>query len=219
MATHWFKQILGSEKRAYRRWMASDAKEGKVKEKRREISERITAFKTECDRKGIVFRIPRDAWEAYWDENPHAHFDLGGDSADEALGEKACQVFTSLWLRASKPMTVRFEGDGLIAAAPTIMTLGSGTSRFRGNPISALRLTDPDERARAVEQLTDTLERLKGDLKTRTKTYSLLTTVIEGLKTGATSIEKDGEIFVQGVMLGAPELDAAVVEETDDDAE
>lgn len=213
MAIPWFKQIRGDEKRTRTRWMSISQDPGEKRNKEREIGEKIAKFKRKMDSRGVVFRDDRDAWEAYWDENRAAHKEMSGESVDVALGEVAFRVFRSYWQRLSKreQLPVRFDGDGVIAEPPALLTLGQGANRIRANPIDALRSNDPEVRARAVVLVDNAVERCEKIVARTEYRRGYLLKLRQGLQGNAIASDKDGEILIQG-LLEAPE-------EMDDDAE
>jgi hypothetical protein len=196
-----FKRILGGERKNHR-WVSGHLELGQRKEREREIAEQIAKFKQRMDREGVVFREDRDAWEAYWQQYPRAHMDLVGASVDEVLGEKAYQVFKSFWQRVSKPAIVRFEGDGVIASAPTLVTIGQGENRARVNPVDLLRVTDLEQRALGVVQVDQTIARLDKDIATRERSRDYWLKIRTGLESGAVAVDdpNTGEVIVQGLL-------------------
>jgi hypothetical protein len=204
MGFPWLKQIIGEEKRTHRRWVSGHITKGEKRKHEASIAESIATFKQEMDRKGVGFREDRDAWEAYWEKYPRAHMELVGASVDDVLGEKAYQVFQGFWRRINKPVTVRFEGNGIMASAPTLLTIGTGDNRIRGNPLDALGSTDPEERARMVVSLDQTIGRKVKRHETDAKEIEYLLMVRKAYQDGDTLIPDPlGGYIVQG-LLGEP---------------
>lgn len=197
-----FGRILGRDKQKRHRWVSGHLEFGERRKREAEIVEHITEFKQLMERRGLKFRSDRDAWEAYWARNPRAHMELVGASVDEVLGEKAYQVFQGFWQRINKPAIVRFEGDGVVAEAPTLLTLGTGEGRARVDPIDLLRVTDAEQRALGVVQVDQTVARLDKEIASKERTRDYWLRIRTGLETGATAIDdpNTGEVIVQGLL-------------------
>ncbi len=199
MALGWMKRVLGNEDRERMQWFSgNDTSE--AREYAAELRERVLKFKADTEQQGIGFRSDRDAWEAFWHKFPRVHMEFAGRSADDAIAEHAFRQFCRIWRSATK--IVRFEGNGTVATAPTMVTLMDGETRVRTDVLGAFSLTDPEERARAITAVGTEIHRLDKDLKGRMRRRQYLETVQTALKSGATAtMLPTGEVLIQGMLL------------------
>lgn len=192
----WLKKVVGSE-RERRQWIAGDDA-AEARETAKKLRERVLAFKQAMSDEGIGFKTDRDAWEAYWRKYPRAHMDFAGRSADDALAEYAFTQFRRIWNSETK--IVRFEGNGIVSRAPMTVTLWDGDERARANVLEAFKLTDAEERARVITALGNERRQLEKDIRGRARRLEYLDKVYTALENGATAIERDGEVIVQGLL-------------------
>lgn len=196
MALGWLKKVVGAD-RERRQWIAGDDA-AEARETAKKLRERVLTFKSATQAEGIAFRTDRDAWEAFWKRYPRAHMEFAGRSADDALAEHAFRQFKRIWNSETK--IVRFEGNGVISRAPMTVTLWDGDQRARANVLDAFKLTDAEDRARVITAVGNERRQLEKDIKGRAKRLEYLDKVYTALENGATAIERDGEVIVQGLL-------------------
>jgi hypothetical protein len=129
--------------------------------------------------------------------------DFAGTSADEALGAQAKRQFCRYW--NVRRHTVRFDGDGTIASAPTVFTVGGGDEMMRTDLIEALKLRDAEKRALAIAAFEQGRDRVDKHIEGRKARLYLYDKVIDALRSGAMAAEDPttGEIIIRAVLPAA----------------
>lgn len=205
-ALAWIEKVIAKpEDRKNRRWLHTKRNQ-RVMETAAERRSEVLQFKEECETAGIAFASDREAWEAFKEDYPGARMAFAGDSADAAIDVVACRNWARIW-RTIRRRQVHFDGDGTVVNAPTVLTLGQGKMKTRTDPLQALFLTDPEERALAQPTIRETAKRLHKKALTIEEQASYLDKLDLALTNNGVAVENEitGEIIVQALLPGVVE--------------